>query len=126
MKKFLKNGLKLIFILITFTLTACIKDWSEEEIKESQMIGNEIVLSLNTYKNENKKYPESLKELVPKYTDQIREPKVGKWVYEINPAKSSFYLAFESENDYGPICWYSPNAKPNSSGVLKGWRVDTR
>lgn len=126
MKKYLKNGSKLIFILITFMFTGCMKDWSEKEIKESQIIGNMIVLSLNTYKADNKKYPKDLEELVPEYIDQIKEPKVGKWVYKINPVKNSFYLAFESKSDYGPICWYSPNAKPNSSGVLKDWRVDTR
>lgn len=96
---------------IIFSLYSIYRDLIEEKLIEKTKIqGNEIVDALERYFAENKRYPDSLDKLVPKYLTKIPRPKWGQgWRY-ISGGESFFietgYKDILGGNEYYPSLQY--------------------
>lgn len=107
-RKINSNLIKYIYIIfamftLVLLLSVPIKNW---QIKESENIGNKIVDSIMAYKENNKKYPDSLTMLTEKYIDLIPKSKIGtEYKYELSHDTTNFTLSFLSYN--GMVGYYN-------------------
>lgn len=102
--------------ILVYVLIEHLKEKSDEaRYNMTREFGNEIVACLFKYKEENGVYPNYLKQLVPKYINEIKQPVWGelKWRYFPEDNGQSFVIRVvgpgEMNQTYSPVmgCWYS-------------------
>lgn len=94
------RGVKIILAVgISLLLVAAIYEvageWSELNIARSKACGDKVIEALNAYKKDQRRYPDNLEQLVPKYLPMVPEPTAGtrRWRYETDG--TGFILLFE-------------------------------
>jgi len=87
------------------------------DTKDTFDTAGELLSSLEAYFGDHGKYPDSLGDLVPKYLDQIKPPKVGQtgWIYS-RGENGNFVL----EIGYESYCGLSYPVIYNF--INRGWR----
>ena len=88
-----------VIVCLFFCITLTLLFWytfgnpEDDDTRESQTIGNEIVGALEKYFADHGQYPNSLNVLVPKYIEQIKPPTWGKgWIYTPFYGSKTFML----------------------------------
>jgi hypothetical protein len=73
--------------------------WDDESIASAKAAGTSLVSSLYKYRNDHKRFPETLQELVPAYADAIPSPTAGsgRWEYVCVAHMNEFELSFGDE-----------------------------
>jgi len=79
--------------------------------------GNRIVQALQAYEAAHGAYPASLRDLVPKFIEDIPKPERAEWIYEPVPDRARFMLCFEGG---------APDAVGCYDSTLAKWQVDTK
>ncbi|MDR2761044.1 MAG: hypothetical protein LBB88_00400 [Planctomycetaceae bacterium] len=69
-------------------------------------IGNTIIIALEKYHFDNRKYPEQLEQLTPKYLSKIPKHRLGKKKWKYVSDGNSFSLLFAANRDCYPNCCY--------------------
>ncbi len=106
-------------LLLVAVILGC-SNWTKENIAESQRRGDVIVAAIEKFHADNKQYPPTLDQLLPKYLSKIDPPIAGngKWIYTDNGG-GGYFLGFGGDNRDGDPLSYRAN-------TLNGWVIDTR
>lgn len=86
----------------------------EGKLAESgKTLGNNVVKALEKYHDDNKDFPMSLQNLVPKYLDKLPQDKDLKFNYSYKNVEKSYVLEFEYSGSGMGIyeCDYTPETK---------------
>ncbi|HHV30624.1 hypothetical protein [Acetivibrio mesophilus] len=90
------SAIFLIMLFISNSLSISIINKQRQSVFDN---GIRIVNALSSYYKDNNKYPEDLKELMPKYIDSIPKIKTsyyeGEFLYYVKDEGKSYYLGFE-------------------------------
>lgn len=111
----------LSLLILQVSLLSCSgSNWSEDKILASQERGDRIAAALNKYHADNGIFPKSLKDLTPKYINEITPPMAGnqEWRYAIIENGNDFILIFEDDSPH------LPTATRKSQSV--NWLVDSK
>ena len=89
-------GFLVIYALVTMVRPA----------DQNRPVGKEIVAAVEAFKAANKRYPEHLADLQPKYLEKIPQPALGtNFVYAISPDGTSAWFGYQapdgSFSEYG-------------------------
>ena len=110
----------LIMIGLLLLLGGILAYYASNSIERDRLttirIGNEIVEALQTYYDDNKRYPISLDELVPKYLKEIKEPLWGDSGWEYGGSPSLLKVGYKSYDALYPMMIYNQE---------HGWIYDT-
>lgn len=88
------------FVIITLIIIKVTMEWN---LTRTEKIWNTIVQNLELYKEENKTYPNTLNDLIPKYFDKIPHSQSGN--------RTFFYYYDEKNKPIGCLPhFYSPEA----------------
>jgi hypothetical protein len=91
--------------------------------------GDRIVHALQKYKAARGTYPQSLRDLVPEFLENIPQPKRAEWIYKPAPDRQQFMLCFEG-GDQDAVGCYDSNGIRDAAGnydpTSLRWQVDTK
>jgi hypothetical protein len=76
-----------------------------EDEEMNMEIGNEIIVALHHYEQDNNRFPASLGDLVPIYIEEIPKTSGGKEFFYSTSELRGFYLSFKVRTRYG--CGFS-------------------
>ena len=77
---------------------------------ENRPAGEEIVAAVEAYKAGNKRYPENLAQLQPKYLGKIPKPAPGtNFVYAISPDGAAAWFGYQTRGDV--FCEYDSGTR---------------
>ena len=110
--------LYLIPIIVFAALLHSCSNWTDQNIRESQRRGDEVMLAINKYFQMHNRYPEKLSGLVPDFIKKVVPPVAGNGTWDYVNEGNDFYLGFWGPDpDKDPVCYKT------STG---GWYMDTR
>ena len=108
-------------VLVYMSLAGCPgrSSATRDPVADTMARGDAIIAALESYKNDNRMFPNTLTDLVPHYMKEIDVPIIGNgaWIYRQLDEGSSFSLRSDGDSDFTSV---------TKAAGWSQWLVDTK
>ncbi len=113
-----KNVKKYFLIYISCLLISSCTDINKQE-QQGHELSEPVILAITKYHQANKKYPQNLESLIPKYIkDMPHHPNGNRLEYRSTKNGLSYELSFTTEGRGIGGCTYTPETKWECGGYI--------